>query len=79
MPPYILDAQCHNICSLIFHFLLLFLSIYLHFFVNENWVLGCPPGWMPGAVAPPAPRPLCTPLPVSKGQRVALPPIVLQA
>src|SRR6218665_800568 len=34
-------------------FLFFFLS-YLHFF-NENWPLGCPPGWMPGAVAPCAP------------------------
>src|SRR6218665_2151517 len=23
---------------------------------KENWPLGCPPGWMPGAVAPSAPR-----------------------
>jgi len=38
-----------------------FLRIYLYFFniclciFSENSVVGCPPGWMPGAVAPPAP------------------------
>ena len=24
-------------------------------FLKENWLLGCPPGWMPGAVGPSAP------------------------
>ena len=33
---------------------LFFFVIYLHF-SYENWSLGCPPGWMPGAVAPFAP------------------------
>src|SRR6218665_1296271 len=31
-----------------------FFAIYLHF-VYKSWPLGCPPGWMPGAVAPSAP------------------------
>src|SRR6218665_922763 len=35
-------------------------SLYFFFghlptFFKENWHLGCPPGWMPGAVAPSAP------------------------
>src|SRR6218665_2360300 len=37
-----------------------FFAIYLHFF-NKNWPLGCPPGWMPGAVAPSAPPLHATP------------------
>src|SRR6218665_4191809 len=33
----------------------LFFFSYLPTFFYENWPLECPPGWMPGAVAPAAP------------------------
>ena len=51
--PYILDVQCHNLFLLFFTSFPLFLSIYLHFCLRNlgPWI---PPGWMPGAVAPPA-------------------------
>src|SRR6218665_209920 len=35
-----------------------FLS-HLPTFVYENWPLGCPPGWMPGAVVPFTPPSAC--------------------
>src|SRR6218665_768392 len=43
-----------------------FLTIYPYFtylltLFSENSLVGCPPGWMPGAVAPTR-TPLCTPL-----------------
>ena len=48
-----LDAPSAASCP-VTTFFPFFLVIYLHFF-KETWLLVCPPGWMPGAVAPFAP------------------------
>ena len=41
---------------------LIFSLLFCHLptFFEESWPLGCPPGWMPGAVAPSAPPLLAT-------------------
>src|SRR6218665_1195340 len=49
-----LDAPLSAASCLVTTFFSSFLA-FTYIFFYKNWPFGCPPGWMPGAVAPSAP------------------------
>src|SRR6218665_3531542 len=51
-PPSVASCPSNDIFNFFFG--------HLPTFYKENWPLGCPPGWTPGAVAPSAPPPHAT-------------------